>query len=73
VGYGEEEALPDLPPIIVGILCLIGLSLLFPTHVRLASCVVAGNCQRRPILGRKKRHAEDGKLLIIPQHAPMLL
>ena len=32
--YGAEEAaLPDLTPIIIGILALVGLSLLFPTHV----------------------------------------
>merc|ERR1719392_637285 len=32
--YGDEEAaLPDLTPIIIGILALVGLSLLFPTHV----------------------------------------
>ena len=65
VGY-EEEALPDLTPIIVGILVLIGLSLLFPTHVRLTAGQVAGGG------GRKRRHAEDGKLLIMPQHVPML-
>ena len=48
--YGfEEEPLPDLTPIIVGILVLTGLSLLFPTFVQI-------NPQ-----GRRKRHAEDGK------------
>jgi len=47
-GY-EEEPLPDLTPIIVGILVLTGLSLLFPTFVSLTT------------VGRKKRHAEDGK------------
>ncbi len=47
-GY-EEEPLPDLTPIIVGILVLTGLSLLFPTFVSLSSV-------------RRKRHAEDGKL-----------
>ena len=46
-GY-EEEPLPDLTPIIVGILVLTGLSLLFPTFVSLATV-------------RRKRHAEDGK------------
>merc|ERR1711956_167699 len=45
-GY-EEEPLPDLTPIIVGILVLTGLSLLFPTFVSLTT------------VGRKKRHAED--------------
>merc|ERR1712203_1136792 len=44
-GY-EEEPLPDLTPIIVGILVLTGLSLLFPTFVSLTSV-------------RRKRHAED--------------
>jgi hypothetical protein len=42
----EAEALPDLTPIIVGILVLTGLSLLFPTFVSLSSV-------------RRKRHAED--------------
>ena len=62
VSYGgyEEETLPDLTPIIVGILVLTGLSLLFPTFVSLTTV-------------RRKRHAEDGKLLIMPQHGPMLL
>ena len=62
VSYGgyEEETLPDLTPIIVGILVLTGLSLLFPTFVSLTTV-------------RRKRHAEDGKLLILPQHGPMLL
>ena len=61
VSYGgyEEETLPDLTPIIVGILVLTGLSLLFPTFVSLTTV-------------RRKRHAEDGKLLIMPQHVPML-
>jgi len=49
-GYGvpsyEEEPLPDLTPIIVGILVLTGLSLLFPTFVSLSDV-------------RKKRHADD--------------
>jgi hypothetical protein len=48
-GYGvaaPEEPLPDLTPIIVGILVLTGLSLLFPTFVSLSSV-------------RRKRHAED--------------
>merc|ERR1711971_911900 len=44
-GY-EEEPLPDLTPIIVGILVLTGLSLLFPPFVSLATV-------------RRKRHAED--------------
>merc|ERR1712172_460199 len=35
-GY-EEEPLPDLTPIIVGILVLTGLSLLFPTFVSLST------------------------------------
>jgi hypothetical protein len=48
VGYEEEAGLPDLTPIIVGILVLTGLSLLFPTFVSLSSV-------------RRKRHAEDGK------------
>ena len=47
-------------PINVGILVLVGLSLL----VNLAPGLVAG--------GKRKRHA-DGKLRIIPQHVPMLL
>jgi len=47
VSYQEEEALPDLTPIIVGILVLTGLSLLFPTFVSLSTV-------------RRKRHAEDG-------------
>merc|ERR1711899_438508 len=42
----EEEPLPDLTPIIVGILVLTGLSLLFPTFVSLTDV-------------RKKRHADD--------------
>merc|ERR1711956_192507 len=42
----EEEPLPDLTPIIVGILVSTGLSLLFPTFVSLATV-------------RRKRHAED--------------
>jgi len=48
VSYGgyEEETLPDLTPIIVGILVLTGLSLLFPTFVSLTTV-------------RRKRHAED--------------
>ena len=46
----EEEPLPDLTPIIVGILVLTGLSLLFPTFVSLTDV-------------RKKRHADDGKKL----------
>ena len=46
-GY-EEEPLPDLTPIIVGILVLTGLSLLFPTFVSLSTV-------------RRKRHADDGK------------
>merc|ERR1712018_57335 len=42
--YGAEEAaLPDLTPIIIGILALVGLSLLFPTFVD---------------VGRKKRDAD---------------
>jgi hypothetical protein len=46
--YGAEEAaLPDLTPIIIGILALIGLSLLFPTFVS-----VNAN-------GRRKRAAEE--------------
>ena len=44
----EEEPLPDLTPIIVGILVLTGLSLLFPTFVSLSTV-------------RRKRHADDGK------------
>merc|ERR1712038_2142924 len=36
--YGAEEAaLPDLTPIIIGILALVGLSLLFPTFVSVSS------------------------------------
>jgi hypothetical protein len=36
--YGAvEEAVPDLTPIIIGILVLTGLSLLFPTYVTLTS------------------------------------
>merc|ERR1712213_306985 len=48
VSYGgyEEESLPDLTPIIVGILVLTGLSLLFPTFVSLTSV-------------RRKRDADD--------------
>merc|ERR1711963_638891 len=48
VSYGgyEEETLPDLTPIIVGILVLTGLSLLFPTFVSLTSV-------------RRKRDADD--------------
>merc|ERR1712004_57999 len=42
----EEEPLPDLTPIVVAILTLIGLSLLFPTFVQLED------------VGRKKRSAE---------------
>ena len=51
VSYGgyEEETLPDLTPIIVGILVLTGLSLLFPTFVSLTT-----------VNGRRKRDA-DGK------------
>ena len=46
--YGAEEAaLPDLTPIIIGILALVGLSLLFPTFVSVSS--------------RKKRSAAEGK------------
>jgi hypothetical protein len=45
--YGAEEAaLPDLTPIIIGILALVGLSLLFPTHVSVDA-------------GRKKRSAAE--------------
>merc|ERR1712088_413385 len=45
--YGAEEAaLPDLTPIIIGILALVGLSLLFPTHVSVDA-------------GRKKRSATE--------------
>merc|ERR1739838_573525 len=43
----EEEPLPDLTLIIVGILVLTGLSLLFPTFVNITQ------------VGRKKRHAEE--------------
>merc|ERR1712038_100729 len=43
----EEEPLPDLTPIVVAILALIGLSLLFPTFVQLED-----------VAGRKKRSAE---------------
>merc|ERR1739845_197201 len=36
--YGADEAaLPDLTPIIIGILALIGLSLLFPTFVSVSA------------------------------------
>merc|ERR1711981_1426612 len=36
--YGAEEAaLPDLTPIIIGILALVGLSLLFPTFVSVSA------------------------------------
>ena len=46
--YGAAEAdLPDLTPIIIGILALVGLSLLFPTFVSVSS--------------RKKRSAAEGK------------
>ena len=46
--YGAEEAaLPDLTPIIIGILALVGLSLLFPTFVSVSA--------------RKKRSAAEGK------------
>ena len=55
VGYGEEEALPDLTPILVAMLTLAGLSLLFPQIV----CVAAGTGGTAPCR-RKKRHA-DGK------------
>ena len=60
VSYGgyEEETLPDLTPIIVGILVLTGLSLLFPTFVSLTSV-------------RRKRHAEDGKKAIKMEQACM--
>ena len=60
VSYGgyEEETLPDLTPIIVGILVLTGLSLLFPTFVSLTSV-------------RRKRHAEDGKKAIKMEPACM--
>ena len=53
VSYGgyEEESLPDLTPIIVGILVLTGLSLLFPTFVSLTSV-------------RRKRDA-DGKKAVL--------
>lgn len=54
VGY-EEEALPDLTPILVAMLTLAGLSLLFPQIV----CVAAGTGGNAPCR-RKKRHA-DGK------------
>jgi hypothetical protein len=43
---GEEAALPDLTPIIIGILALIGLSLLFPTFVN--------------VDGRRKKRDADG-------------
>ena len=47
--YGAEEAaLPDLTPIIIGILALVGLSLLFPTHVSVD-------------VDRKKRSAAESK------------
>jgi hypothetical protein len=46
VGYEEDVGLPDLTPIIVGILVLTGLSLLFPTFVSLSSV-------------RRKRDADD--------------
>ena len=48
VSYQEEENFPDLTPIIIGILILIGLSLLFPTFVSLTSV-------------RRKRDADEGK------------
>lgn len=49
-GYGGyEPALPDLTPIIVGILVLTGLSLLFPTYVSLTT------------VRRKREAGEEGK------------
>merc|ERR1719414_1963336 len=46
--YGAEEAaLPDLTPIIIGILALVGLSLLFPQFVSVE------------VDSRKKRSAQD--------------
>lgn len=46
----EPEPIFDITPIIVAILVLVGLSLLFPTHVRLTSA---------NITGRKRRYAEE--------------
>ena len=47
--YGAEEAaLPDLTPIIIGILALVGLSLLFPQFVNVD-------------VKRRKRNAAEGK------------
>ena len=46
--YESDAALPDLTPIIIGILALVGLSLLFPTFVSLTSV-------------RRKRSAAEGK------------
>ena len=45
--YESDAALPDLTPIIIGILALVGLSLLFPTFVSVSA--------------RKKRSAAEGK------------
>lgn len=42
--------LPDITPVIVGILALLGLSLLFPNNVRINN-----------VNGKKKRSAEEGK------------
>lgn len=53
-GYGveDEAALPDLTPIIIGILALVGLSLLFPTFVSLTS------------VRRKRDAAEDANPMV---------
>jgi len=65
----EPEPIFDITPIIVAILVLVGLSLLFPTHVRVTAA------------GRKKRYAEEiiersdfaGRTMEIYEHLNMAL
>lgn len=50
-GASYETPFPDITPIIIGILALLGLSLLFPNNVRIDNV-------------RKKRSAAEGKMII---------
>ena len=57
VGYysGDGAALPDVTPLIVGIIVLTGLALLFPTYVSLTS-----------VKRRKKRDSsQEGKTTVL--------
>jgi len=51
--YGGDKEIPDLTPLIIGLLFIVGLSLLFPWHVRIDSAVP------QPAAGRKRRDADE--------------